>query len=341
MCLYSLIAYTICCGKFERGALSPISIAMVSPDEILATVRDALAAGDLELAEQSLRDASRTWKREPEFAVRHAGVLVRLGKHSQALKVYRKAMKRAPERLDACKGAAECAIKIGNGKLAEKLYSRATGLGMDLDEVALGISRSYILRSQHHMAWEKASVQFKASGNKSKELHILLNEISAQVGSSVPKLDDYDSADIDLQLSDVRRETPDPRLVEHTFEAGSIEAMAGVDRTTLLENTAIMGDDLFSESSSGAGTTNLGIDLSALESSNDVASRRSIDQNEEKKTPQHPESSNAESEVNPISSEIDLDIDSLSSSEIEPKTTEPKTPTTIQGDDPFDDWPDI
>jgi tetratricopeptide (TPR) repeat protein len=314
---------------------------MVSPDEILATVRDALAAGDLELAEQSLREASRTWKREPEFAVRHAGVLVRLGKHAQALKVYRKAMKRAPERLDACKGAAECAIKIGNGKLAEKLYSRATGLGMNLDEVALGIARSYILRSQHQMAWEKASVQFKASGNKSKDLHNLLKEISAQVGSSVPQLDDFDSSDIDLLLSDVRREISDPRLASHTFEAGSIEAMAGVDSTTLLENTAIMDDDLLSESRSDAGTTNLGIDLSALETSKDEVSQVSQDQIEEKTPPQHSESTNVESEVNSISTAIDLDIDSLPSSDLEPKATEPKTSTTTLGDDPFDDWPDI
>ena len=307
-------------------------VEMVSPDEILASVRDALAAGDLNSAEQSLREASRTWKREPEFAIRHAGVLVRLGKHGQALKVYRKAMKRAPERLDACKGAAECAIKLGNGKLAEKLYSRATGLGMNLDEVAMGISRSYILRSQHNLAWDKASLQFKASGNKSKELHNLLKEISAQVGISVPHLDDYDSADIDL-LSDVRRETPDPRLNSNSFEAGSIEAMAGVDRTTLLDNVAIMDDEILSDTSSGMGVTNLGIDLSALENTQDIVVQPKI----EAPAP------------NQIESDIVDDGDSITStdnpgggitSELDSKPISTKSSNDSR-DDPFDDWPEV
>jgi len=289
---------------------------MVSPDDVLAKVRGALEAGDLELAEKNLRDASRTWKREPEFAIRHAAILVRLGRHGQALKVYRKAMKKAPERLDACKGAAECAIQVGNGKLAERLYSRATGLGLGLDEAALGISRSLVIRSQHHLAWDKALIQFKASGNKSKELHNLLKEISAQVGSSVPELDQYDSVEIDLELSDSRGEDSDNHLIENSFEAGSIEAMAGLDSETLLDSTSSIDDELLIDSTGGTGKTSLGIDLSALQ-----FSESNIEDNDgERNNITDPESS--------IS--VPLNTDGEDSSD-----------DSQSNNDPFDDWPDM
>ena len=291
---------------------------MASPDEVLATVRDALDAGDLELAEKTLRDASRNWKREPEFAIRHANILARLGRHAQALKVYRKAMKKAPERLDACKGAAECAIQVGNGKLAERLYSRATGLGLSLDEAALGISRSLIIRSQHHQAWDKALIQFNASGNKSKDLHSLLKEISAQVGSSVPQLDQYDSLEIDFDYADNRAEMSDVNLSDNSYEAGSIEAMAGLDRNSLLDSSKSIDDEILIDSTIGSGKTNLGIDLSALNiSESEIQDNDDFVNNsdEESKSENKSKSSFSDSLEGP---------DELESS-----------------DDPFDDWPDV
>ncbi len=285
---------------------------MTSPEEVLATVRQAMSSGDLETAEVALRDARKKWKNEPEFAVRYANVLVKQGKHPQALKVYRKVMKKAPERLDACIGAAECAIQTGKGRLAEKLYSRGIGLGLSLDEATLGIARSLVIRSQHHLAWEKAILQFKSSGNKSKGLHDLLKEISPQTGISVPALDQFDTAIMDTNIEGVRRDNPDPRLVENTFTAGSFEAMAGVDRATLVESGDLHSDDLLSVTSSGG--TSLGIDLSALQDATDDS---------------NPNVEETPSEVQNVEVQGIVDIDISESSE------------TVDSEDPFDDWPDI
>ena len=223
-------------------------------------------------------------------------------------------MKQAPERLDACKGAAECAIQLGKAKQAEKLYSRATGLGMSLDEATLGISRSLVLRSQHHTAWEKAISQFKASGNKSKELHALLKEISPQTGNSVPVLDQFDSEILDVELEGVRRVAPDPRLSSHSFSAGSIEAMAGVDRTTLVSSGEQIGDELLAAVAGERGHTSLGIDLSALSQPSEVSPQDSTDVVEDEldlsEASQTEESNNGESNV-------------------------------VTDDDPFDDWPEF
>ena len=285
---------------------------MTSPEEVLATVRQAMSSGDLETAEATLKDARKRWKSEPEFAVRHANVLVKQGKHAQALKVYRKVMKKAPERLDACIGAAECAIQTGKGRLAEKLYSRGIGLGLSLDDATLGIARSLVIRSQHHLAWEKAIVQFKSSGNKSKGLHDLLKEISPQTGISVPVLDQFDTAVIDDNIEGVRRDNIDPRLAENTFAAGSLEAMAGVDRATLVETGDLLSDDLLAVSSSGG--TSLGIDLSALQEANDNS---------------NPDATAAASDIQNSDSQGVVDIDVSESSE------------TTDDDDLFDGWPDI
>lgn len=286
---------------------------MTSPEEVLATVRQAMSSGDLETAEATLKDARKRWKSEPEFAVRHANVLVKQGKHAQALKVYRKVMKKAPERLDACIGAAECAIQTGKGRLAEKLYSRGIGLGLSLDDATLGIARSLVIRSQHHLAWEKAIVQFKSSGNKSKGLHDLLKEISPQTGISVPVLDQFDTAVIDDNIEGVRRDNIDPRLAENTFAAGSLEAMAGVDRATLVETGDLLSDDLLDVSSSGG--TSLGIDLSALQEANDNS---------------NPDATAAASDIQNNDSQGVVDVDVSESSE-----------TADDDDDLFDGWPDI
>ena len=277
---------------------------MTSPEEVLATVRQAMSSGDLETAEVTLKDARKRWKSEPEFAVRHANVLVKQGKNAQALKVYRKVMKKAPERLDACIGAAECAIQTGKGRLAEKLYSRGIGLGL---------ARSLVIRSQHHLAWEKAIVQFKSSGNKSKGLHDLLKEISPQTGISVPVLDQFDTAIMDDNIEGVRRDNIDPRLAENTFAAGSLEAMAGVDRATLVETGDLLSDDdLLAVTSSGG--TSLGIDLSALQEAT-VNSNPDVDDTSSKIQNNDPQGV----------ADIDVSEDS----------------ETADDDDLFDGWPDI
>ena len=285
---------------------------MTSPEEVLATVRQAMSSGDLETAEVTLKDARKRWKSEPEFAVRHANVLVKQGKNAQALKVYRKVMKKAPERLDACIGAAECAIQTGKGRLAEKLYSRGIGLGLSLDDATLGIARSLVIRSQHHLAWEKAIVQFKSSGNKSKGLHDLLKEISPQTGISVPVLDQFDTAIMDGNIEGVRRDNIDPRLAENTFAAGSLEAMAGVDRATLVETGDLLSDDLLAVTSSGG--TSLGIDLSALQ---------------EATVNSNPDETTAASDIQNSDSQGVVDVDVSEGSE------------TTDDDDLFDGWPDI
>lgn len=304
---------------------------MTSPEEVLATVRQAMSSGDLESAEIALRDARKRWKKEPEFAVRHANVLVKQGKHGQALKVYRKVMKKSPERLDVCIGAAECAIQTGKGKLAEKLYFRGIGLGLSLDDATLGIARSLVIRSQHHLAWEKAIVQFKSSGNKSKGLHGLLKEISPQTGISVPSLDQFDTAIIDTNIEGVRRDNPDPRLAENTFAAGSFEAMAGVDRDTLVESGDLLTDDLLDLTASGG--TSLGIDLSALQnppqkshtSQGDISSQVQND------------------EDNDVQGVVDIDINEgpEADDDSSEESAEPQSEVSSTNEDPFDDWPDI
>lgn len=308
---------------------------MTSPEEILATVRQALSSGDLEGAEIALRTAKKRWKREPEFAVRHANVLVQQGKHGQALKVYRKVMKKAPERLDACISAAECAIQTGKGRLAEKLFSRGIGLGLSLDDATLGIARSLVIRSQHHLAWEKAIVQFKSSGNKSKGLHDLLKEISPQTGISVPSLDQFDTAIIDADIESVRRDYPDPRLAENTFDAGSFEAMAGVDRGTLVESDDFLTDDLLSVTSSGG--TSLGIDLSALQ-----------DKPENSNSPTDDISSQVQHIGNiAVQGVVDIDINGgadatdASTNNSGEESAETQSEVSSATEDPFDDWPDI
>lgn len=316
---------------------------MSSAEEVLQAVRDAMAAQDYEKAELELRMAAKRWKKDPEFAVRHANVLVKLGQHGPALKIYRKVMAKAPERLDACSSAASCAIQLGKGKLAEKLYSRAIGLGMSLDRATLGISRSLVLRSRHLEAWNKAVSQFKSSGNKSKELHDLLKEISPQTGISVPHLDMYDSAVLDVELEGVRRNTPDPRLEDNSFAAGSIEAMAGIDRTTLVEEIELSGDTILGSPSLGKGSTSLGIDLSSISS---LVSESNDD-----------DTILAESRIE-TDGGIDLDLDddsyqnSLENNSIDNSDTpsvesneESASPDKVNdstnSDDPFDDWPEF
>ncbi len=273
---------------------------MASPDEIMAEVRAAMANGDLQEASKLLKVASAKWKAEPEFAVRHGGVLEQLGDFKGALKIYRKVLSKFPERQDACERAAQCALKSGKHRLAEKLFSRAIGMGMDLDSATVGIAQSYSARSRYHEAWQKAITQYESGDCKSRELYDLLKELSPIVGSSVPKLDEFDSAILPDEPSTVRRSGGFEENTEK-YGVGTVEAMAGIARDELVLDDSALSELLSPEGDTTRGDTGLGIDLSNLDSS-------SI-----QKPP-----------------EVTQFIDSTSEGKSQPE----------EGDDPFADWPE-
>ena len=299
---------------------------MDTPEDVLSAVREAMMADDLDAAEATLRMASKRWSREPEFAIRYARVLSQQGKDKAAFKVYRKVMRKAPERLDACRGAADSAIKVGKGRDAEKLYGRAIGLGLSLDEANAGIARSLTLRNRHAEAWEIALSQFNDSGRKCRELHALMKEMSPIVGAAVPPLNEFDMADVQQTQQEVRRDHSDPILTGQSFDAGSIEAMAGVDKKTLVEDDVQEIENLFDDSVKMGGETSLGIDLSFLDQP-------------------------SETEENPPQTEEvatrDLDLsepEDTSQSEVAVETTPAAAETKATApddDDPFADWPDL
>ena len=309
------------CEDASRGLTE-----MDTPEDVLSAVREAMMADDLDAAEATLRMASKRWSREPEFAIRYARVLSQQGKDKAAFKAYRKVMRKAPERLDACRGAADSAIKVGKGRDAEKLYGRAIGLGLSLDEANAGIARSLTLRNRHAEAWEIALSQFNDSGRKCRELHALMKEMSPIVGAAVPPLNEFDMADVEQTQQEVRRDHSDPILTGQSFDAGSIEAMAGVDKKTLVEDDVQEIENLFDDSVKMGGETSLGIDLSFLDQP-------------------------SETEENPPQTEEvatrDLDLsepEDTSQSEVAVETTPAAAETKATApddDDPFADWPDL
>lgn len=309
------------CEDASRGLTE-----MDTPEDVLSAVREAMMADDLDTAEATLRMASKRWSREPEFAIRYARVLSQQGKDKAAFKAYRKVMRKAPERLDACRGAADSAIKVGKGRDAEKLYGRAIGLGLSLDEANAGIARSLTLRNRHAEAWEIALSQFNDSGRKCRELHALMKEMSPIVGAAVPPLNEFDMADVEQTQQEVRRDHSDPILTGQSFDAGSIEAMAGVDKQTLVEDDVQEIENLFDDSVKMGGETSLGIDLSFLDQP-------------------------SETEENPLETEevatSDLDFsepEDTSQSEVAVETTPAAAETKATApddDDPFADWPDL
>ncbi len=324
---------------------------MDKPEEVLASIRDAMAAQDFARAEGELKAASRRWKNEPEFSVRHANVLVMMGRDSEALKVYRKVMKKAPERLDACQGAAQCALAIGKSKLAEKLFNRAVGLGIDLEEAALGIARCLLQRRLYLDAWKKAETQFKQGGNRHRGLYELLQEISPQVGIPVPRFDEFDSVSLNQIQDEIRRDSPDLRLATHSYSAGSIEAMAGVDRKTLVDGVLFDDEELLNIRNTGKGTTNLGIDLSFMGTTSasgqditDTASMNGVETLDSEH--QSPTPSNTHN--TPVG-ESDLDLDAVATDSQNQNRTEDgahqsgsKVTSSVESgvsDDPWDDWP--
>ncbi|PXY70936.1 MAG: hypothetical protein CXX83_01535 [Methanobacteriota archaeon] len=309
------------CEDASRGLTE-----MDTPEDVLSAVREAMMADDLDAAEATLRMASKRWSREPEFAIRYARVLSQQGKDKAAFKAYRKVMRKAPERLDACRGAADSAIKVGKGRDAEKLYGRAIGLGLSLDEANAGIARSLTLRNRHAEAWEIALSQFNDSGRKCRELHALMKEMSPIVGAAVPPLNEFDMADVEQTQQEVRRDHLDPILTGQSFDAGSIEAMAGVDKKTLVEDDVQEIENLFDDSVKMGGETSLGIDLSFLDQPSET----------EENSPQTEEVATRDLDL----SEPEDTSQSEVAVETTPAAAETKA-TAPDDDDPFADWPDL
>ena len=206
------------------------------------------------------------------------------------------------------------------------MYGRAIGLGLSLDEANAGIARSLTLRNRHAEAWDIALSQFKDSGRKSRELHALLKEMSPIVGAAVPPLNEFDMADVEQTQQEVRRDHSDPTLGGQSFDAGSLEAMAGVDKQTLVEDDVLEFENLLDDSVKMGGETSLGIDLSFLDRPSET----------EEVPPQTEEVATA-----------DLDLsedDDTSQSEVAVETTRAAAetkPLDLDDDDPFADWPDL
>ncbi|MDP6845285.1 MAG: hypothetical protein QF722_07050, partial [Candidatus Thalassarchaeaceae archaeon] len=85
---------------------------MESPEQALSDAHAAEIGGDLKMAESILRNASKKWRREPEFKMRHGRILRSLGNERKALKVYRAVLKAHPQRSDAAVAAAETASSL-------------------------------------------------------------------------------------------------------------------------------------------------------------------------------------------------------------------------------------
>jgi len=283
---------------------------MTTPEQVLADARRCMVEGDLEEAAKIYKQACKRWQKEPEFRIRYAGVLERLGRHSHAYRQYKRVMRISPERLDACSGAAGCALACGWARDATRLYGRSIGLGMNIDIATMGIARALCLRGRHHEAWEKASAQFSEGGRKSRELHGFMTEISPIVGLRAPDLDEFDLADLPAEPGPVRR---DPGVYSESgdasFVAGSLEEMAGIDEEALRTQSTSGVDELLGEATASA--TPLGIDLSAL------GETRS-------ETP--PTETSAVPETPPQKSE---------------RTTGPEASSSEDDDDPFSDFPDL
>ena len=283
---------------------------MTTPEQVLADARRCMVEGDLKGAAKIYKRACKRWQKEPEFRIRYADVLERLGRHSHAYRQYKRVMRISPERLDACSGAAGCALACGWARDATRLFGRSIGLGMDIDIGTMGIARALCLRGRHHEAWEKASAQFIEGGRKSNDLHGFMTEIAPIVGLRVPDMDEFDIADLPAESDPVRR---DPGIYSQsedaTFAAGSLEEMAGIDEEALRTRSTSGVDELLGETAAGA--TPLGIDLSALGETPAATA---------------PTVTSAVSENPPQPSE----------SEIEPEAS-----PSEEDDDPFADFPDL
>ena len=153
-----------------------------------------------------------------------------------------------------------------------------------------------------------------------------MKEMSPIVGAAVPPLNEFDMADVEQTQQEARRDHSDSILTGQSFDAGSIEAMAGVDKQTLVEDDVQEIENLFDDSVKMGGETSLGIDLSFLDQP-------------------------SETEENPLETEevatSDLDFsepEDTSQSEVAVETTPAAAETKATApddDDPFADWPDL
>ena len=205
---------------------------MESPEDALRQAQAAEVEGDLILAESLLRTASKRWKREPEFKMRHARVLRAIGQERKALKVYRAVLKAHPQRADAAMGAAQTATSLNKLKLAESLWSRALSVGVQADVATEGLCRTIWTRGRKEESWERAKVAFVQGGSSSRILHDFLRECAPIIGTSVPEIDLLETGQLDTDFTPIesRREL---NLKPATFSGDSVEAMAGMSATDL------------------------------------------------------------------------------------------------------------
>ena len=206
---------------------------MDSPEQALRDAHAAEVEGDLSLAESILRAASKRWRREPEFKMRHGKVLRSIGSERKALKVYRAVIKAHPHRADAAIAAAETATSLNKNRLAESLWARALSVGAPTDVATVGLCRVIWIRGRKEESWERARSSFVHGGNSSRLLHDFLRECSPVIGTPVPEIDVLEAGDLKDEFSPIesRRElTMEPA----TFATDSVEAMAGISAADLV-----------------------------------------------------------------------------------------------------------
>ncbi|MDP6906398.1 MAG: tetratricopeptide repeat protein [Candidatus Thalassarchaeaceae archaeon] len=234
---------------------------MESPEDALRIAHAAETEGDLILAESTLKSASKRWKREPEFKMRHGRVLRKLGRNKKALKVFRSVLKNHPQRSDAAQSSAELAQDLGKNRLAEALWGRALAVGAPNDVATVGLCKAIWARGRKEDAWSQALQSFIQNGRSSKILHNFLLECSPIIGTSVPELDQFDTAsfgaDESNRGSDVRTGS---KLVSANFGSDSVESMAGIQ----LDDTSTPSISDFSELLGVEETKSKSIDLSMV-----------------------------------------------------------------------------
>ncbi len=222
---------------------------MDSPEQALRDAHAAEIEGDTHLAESILRTASKKWRREPEFKMRHARILRSLGNERKALKIYRSVLKAHPQRADAAIGAAETATSLNKSRLAESLWGRALSVGAPTDVATVGLCRTIWTRGRKEEAWERAKSAFIQGGNSSRHLHDFLRECSPILGLAVPEIDILETGELegDLSSTQSRRELT---LKPATFATDSVEGMAGITAADLVappsdEITELLGETQF------------------------------------------------------------------------------------------------
>ena len=246
-----------------------------SPEEALRVAHAAELRGDLVEAESTLRDASKRWKREPEFKMRHGRILRKLGQDRQALKVFRSVLKAHPQRADAAQFAAESAQSLGKIRLAEKLWGRALAVGADSDVATTGLCRAMWLRGQKEEAWTQALQAFIQNGRNSRILHDFLLECSPIIGLPAPELDLLDIGTLESDSEPNSNVRGDLTLKPTNFGNDSMEAMAGISADALTAKIEVDEQvNLLVEPEHQAST----IDMSALAKAKPtIASRQEID----------------------------------------------------------------